>query len=202
MLVVGSAASEVHTCICRRMLGGVDAPPRRRLLVFTNGTFSLASRIPRGGSTTPAHGTKVVTASTTRSATAERPAVQDVPVEDLGRASLSDLGVAISEAIAEFEDRYGPLAPAELRLCVDSLSPLLDVHGEQAVFEFLVLATRYVREFRGMGHFHLPVEREARVARLLAPLFDGVVEVGGSAEAPRQRWHLRDGDVTSQWLPL
>lgn len=202
MLVVGSASSEVHTHICRRMLGGVDAPPRRRLLVFTNGTFSLESRIPRGGSTTPAHGTKVVTAATTRSATAERAAARNVPVEDLQRTSLADLGVAISEAVAEFEERYGPLAPAELRLCVDSLSPLLDVHGERAVFEFLVLATRYVREVSGMGHFHLPVEREARVARLFAPLFDGVVEVGGPAETPRQRWHLREGGATSQWLPL
>lgn len=198
VLVVGSVPPEVSVHHCRRLLGTSTEPPRRRLFVFTNGTFDLASRLPQAGPVAPGS-TEVITAATTRSAAAQVGPGPDVPAVELGEAaSLPELGIAISEAIERFEARHAPLEPAEVRLCLDSLSPLLDAYGEQATFEFLAVVAARVRSVTGMAHVHLPVERDARVARLLAQPVDAVVEVRVRGDEPQQRWHL-DG-LTSGWL--
>jgi hypothetical protein len=199
VLVVGGGSKAVHVDMCRQLLGDDDAGPRRRLQVFTDGTVAVDEHVPGGA---PAEVTRIVTASTTRStaATASQPSGGDVV--ELDDASLADVGVAVVGVTEAFERRYGRLGPTELRVGVDSLAPLLDVHGERAVFQFLVLATGYVRQFDGLGHCHLPVDREAYVVRLLAPLFDAVVEVRVRNGRPQQRWHLDGGDVASPWLSL
>lgn len=121
---------------------------------------------------------------------------------ELEDASLGDIGVAITEAVEGVHRRHAPLEATELRVGVDSLAPLLDAHGEAAVFAFLVVATQYLRTFDALGHFHLPAERDSYAARLLAPLFDIVVEVRARNGQSQQRWHLDDGAVTSRWLSL
>jgi hypothetical protein len=200
VLVVGGGSREVHATACRRLMGDESAGVRHRLLVFTNGTFAVDPRIPQGaerlGDTT------VITAAATRSAVAKGVASSDLNVVELDGASLAELGGSIVDAVGRIEDRHGPLEPTQLRIGIDSLSALLDAHGERAVFQFLVVATRYVRSVDGLGHFHLPVDREAYVARLLAPLFDAVVEVRVRSGRSEQRWHLDDGAVTSQWLSI
>lgn len=200
VLVTGDASTEIHTAICRRLLGDGTGTHRRRLLVFTNGTFGLAARLGPDGLD---HGdTKVITSSTTRSAVVESVPSPTFDVVELGDASLADLGLAIVAAFQRTEKRHGPPDPAELRFGLDSLSPLLDAHGEEAVFEFLTLLTGYLRANDALGHVHLPVERDAFVARLLSPLFDAVVEVRVRDGRRQQRWHLDDGTATSRWLSI
>jgi hypothetical protein len=200
VLVTGSGSKEVHTAMCRRLLGEESVEPRHRLLVFANGTFAIDERLPHGGA--DGGDTQVLTASATRSTTAAASRTTGLDVVDLGDASLSELGAGIVEAVEGFERRHGRLDATELRVGVDSLSPLLDVHGERAVFNFLLVASAYLREFEALGHVHLPVTRESYVVQLLAPLFDAVVEVRVRAGQPQQRWHIDGGDVTSRWLSL
>jgi hypothetical protein len=200
VLVTGSGSKEVHTAMCRRLLGEESVEPRHRLLVFTDGAFAVDERLPHGGS--DGGDMQVLTASATRSTTATPSRTTGLDVVDLGDASLSELGAGIVEAVEGFERRHGRLDATELRVGVDSLSPLLDVHGERAVFNFLLVASAYLREFEALGHVHLPVTRESYVVQLLAPLFDAVVEVRVRAGQPQQRWHIDGGDVTSRWLSL
>lgn len=200
VLVAGDAVGGVHTEICRRLLGDESMERRRRILVFTNGTFGLDTRLPPTG--LRGEDTKVITTSNTRSAIVESVPSPSIDVVDLEDASLADLGLAIVDAIESIDDGDEPLEPAELRFGLDSLSPLLDSHGEQAVFEFLTIVTRYLRAYDALGHVHLPIERDAYVARLLAPLFEAVVEVRVRDGQKQQRWHLDDGAVTSRWLSL
>ena len=227
VLVVGAVPSDVHVGLCRRMLGERTDPPRQRLLVFTNGTVTMGSRIPGAGTaagagfesgTSPgtnagvggtngasgaAEGeTHVITTATARSTASVAGGDRGVPVVDLAGPSLAELGTAISEVFEGLERRHGSLEPAQLRFCLDSLSPLLDAHDEAAMFQFLVLLTGYVRAMDGMGHFHLPLPRQTYAARLVAPLFDAVVELRVGVGEPEHRWHLQEDGVTSQWLPL
>lgn len=199
VLVTGDTSSDVHVGICRRLLGD-ESKHRRRLLVSTNGTSGLDSRLPAGG--LGSDDTEVIVASATRSAVAQTASPRGIDVVDLEDATPVDLGFAIVDAFEALEARHDPPEPAELRFGLDSLSPLLDAHGEQVVFEFLALVTRYVQANDALGHVHLPVERESYVARLLAPLFDAVVEVRVMDGQRQQRWHLDDGAVTSRWLSI
>lgn len=199
VLVTGDAPPELHAGICRRLLG--DASRRRhRLLVLANGTFELDTRLPGDG---PGGGdTEVITTSATRSAAVQPASAPSVGVTELDDPALSDLGVAIVDAFRAVEERHGSLDPAELRFGLDSLSPLLSAHGEQAVFEFVAVLVGCVRAHGALGHVHLPVDRDGYEARLLASLFDAVVEVRTMDGRQQHRWHLDDGALTSRWLPI
>lgn len=198
VLVTGDTTAAAHTDICRRLLGEGSDGRRHRVLVFTNGTFGLDDRLPDGG----AGDTEVITTSTKRSATVESVPSAGFDTEELEGCSLTDLGLAIVDAFERIEEAHGPLDPAELRFGLDSLSPLLDAHGEEVLFEFLTILTRYLRAYEALGHVHLPVDREEYVAKLVAPLFQAVVEVRVRDMETEQRWHLDDGAVTSRWLSI
>lgn len=198
VLVTGKAPRAIHADICRRLLGAADNE-RRRVLVFANGTYGLEDRLPAGGQRADS---RVILAGATRSAAVESGSQGDVDLAETGDAALDAIGVAIVEACRDLDDRFGPFEPAELRVGLDSLCPLLDAHGEQAVFQFLTVLTRYLRVNDALGHAHLPVDRNDEAVRLLGPLFDALVEVRAGDGTGQHRWHLDDGDLTSRWLPI
>lgn len=206
ILVTGANASEGHVDLCRQMLGADSVEPRRRIIVNTNGTTSLDARLPTERGTVP--DTTLITATTTRSSVPAATASSGpgfpecVDLVDMADASLADIGVAITEAAERVQRRHAPLRPTELRLGLDSLTPLLDGFGEEPVFTFLVVATRYLRSLDALSHFHLPADRDEYVARLLAPLFDVVVEVRSIDGVRQQRWHVDDGAITSPWVEI
>lgn len=198
ILVVGQGGTDAHVEACSRLVG--EARPRRRLFVFTDSAQGLERRLPPGehdgGSVRVVDCTSAV-----RSAAATAAASSGPERETVALADLAALGEAINDSIEEFERHSGGFEPAELRVCVDSLRPLLAEHGDREVFRFLHALTDRVREARGMGHFHVPVARDEETARLLEPLFDAVVEVR-AGPTPEQRWHLRSRNITTDWLPL
>lgn len=204
LLVVGAGNDRTHADACRRLLGD-DETDRRRLFVFTD-----RSGCSVDDETTSGTGTRVVEYATrTRGAAAAQPsetAGSAAGPQAPGRREVVDdlpsLGRAVGEAVADFEDDTAGMAPAQLRLCVDSLRPLLDEHDEQAVFRFLHAMTGDVRAVRGMGHYHLPVAYDDATVRTLAPLFDAVVEIRSQGADAQQRWHLREAGVTTDWLGL
>ena len=53
-----------------------------------------------------------------------------------------------------------------------------------------------------MGHVRLSRPLGAESVRLLAPLFDAIIELRLDGTEAVHRWHFRDAEVTSEWLPI
>lgn len=199
LLVVGAASGDTHTDACSRLLG--DAPgSRTRVFVSTDGNCGTADRDARvSGDYHVKYATTTRGAVAAAGSTADGPTLGDpdmtVTVDD-----LSSLGRAVGDAIDEAGG--DTLTSAELRLCFDSLGPLLEDHDEQDVFRFLHALTSEVRSVRGMGHYHLPAPLDNRAVRTLRPLFDAVVEIRSQGDGAQQRWHLNEADITTDWLDL
>ncbi|NGM68410.1 hypothetical protein G6M89_05205 [Natronolimnobius sp. AArcel1] len=137
--------------------------------------------------------------STTATANSSTVAPSRVTVD-----TLADLGIAISSAIEYFDTDAGGLEPAELRVGIDSLLPLLEATDRETVFTFLHLTTGRATAADGMVHCHLPVERDATVVSVFSSLFDIVLEVRAHPEGYEERWRVTDSacDDThhSHWI--
>ena len=202
LLVVGTAPDFVHEAVCREMLGDSTTQTRRRLIVTTDREVSIAcTLLSTAAQQLDPTTVKVLSFNgATRSTTAHAPPPEtQIPINHVAGTTLTDLGIAISDAIAEFEAQAPDLAPAELRVCLDSLTPLID-YGRETVFQFLDLLNGRIRHASGMGHVHLPVERDSELVHLLAPVFDAVVELRVQENEPQQRWHLTEADLSSGWM--
>lgn len=202
LLVVGSDHEPTCSDACRRLLGCGGTEPRRRLVVAADTSVDvIRDRLPAVSATpngtrdtiidweTPTRSVAATTGETPSSARTVR-----VEGDDLAR-----LGIEIHETVVGdgFESE-----PGSLRLCFDSLTPLLARYDHETVFRFLHLVTGTVDRARGMGHFHLPVGRNAEAARVVAPLFDAVVELRTDAGHAEQRWHVPEEALTTDWLPI
>lgn len=211
LLVVGSRMPEAHRLACRQFLGEASAGPRRRLFALTDPCSGIEERLP-DAATDPDSLRVVRYAAENRSATAVQtdpstPCPQ--PAEEAGgrderdeHDDISEFGLAVSRAIAEFEATGDGLSPAELRLCVDSLTPLLSEYESETAFRFLHLLTERVRSVDGMAHYHLTTDLESRTVGLIEPLFDAVIELCLHDGELHQRWYLRDSGLTTGWLQL
>ena len=115
---------------------------------------------------------------------------------------LAELGIEISNAIDEFERESGALSSGELRVCLDSLTPLVETHDHESLFRFLHVLTGRIKTVNGMGHFHLPAEMDSRAVRTLLPVFDAAIELRMIGSDVEQRWHLVQRNVTTEWLSL
>jgi hypothetical protein len=199
LLVAGAASGATHADACSRLLGDRRAD-RTRVFVATDSHCATAERDAQTSGDW-----LVEYAAPTRGATAATSPTADGPTLP-GRATevsvddLPSLERAVDDAIAAAG--RDSLAPAELRLCFDSLAPLVDEHDEQTVVRFLHGLTSEIRSVRGMGHYHLPAALDSRVVRTLRPLFDGVVEIRTQGERAQQRWHLNEADISTDWLDL
>lgn len=127
------------------------------------------------------------------------PTLREVSVDS---DDLRDLGVAVEETIEGFEEEVEHISPAELRVCFDSLTPLVNDYEERDVRRFLLGLTETVERVDGMGHYHLPARYDSEVVDSLSPLFDAVVEVRRADGEIQQRWHLRNPEITTDWLSL
>lgn len=194
VLVTGAGAGDAHGEACVRLLGD-SVGDRRRAVVATE----------RGGCVPthalPADARTVHYETATRSAAAAPDAREFAPAPDRV-ADLASLGDAVTDLVEDADRDVGGLAPAQFRLCVDSLRPLLEEYDERELFRFLHAVTADVRAARGMAHYHLPLSYDTETVQTLAPLFDAVVEVREGGSGARQRWHLSDAALDTEWLPL
>ncbi|WP_435153599.1 DUF7504 family protein [Haladaptatus sp. DFWS20] len=202
---------------CNRFLGESQTEPRQRLLVRTDGEnhHTHAACAGLGSATDCTSGsndgtTKVIERVThTRGAAMASNAGYEGAGTDtepettvLTSRSLPRLGITISEVIDEFDRECGGLESGELRVCFDSLTPLLEEYDQESVFRFLHILTARIRHVNGMAHFHLPAEMDSTIINTLAPVFDAVVEVRTTGGLAEQRWQLVQQDVTTDWLSL
>jgi hypothetical protein len=215
LLVLGNVPDEMYARASAQMLGDQNAdPPRRRLLALADGNEQqIRERLADTGSQSP-EWTRVVvysTASRTAAVDGTDEATGTAPGGPLGMlqsraevvdGTITDLGVAVSTVIDEFDRAADGLEAAELRLAFDLLPVLLAEHDIESVFRFTHVLTHHIRDVDGMGHFWLPKSMSSDTARTLAPLFDATIELRLDGGALKQRWHFRDLDMTSDWLPV
>lgn len=190
ILLVGAETTGVHQTACRRLLGGTEQESRYRLFVTGDGDGDGCGC--DGGATTELVRT-VDFSSGVLEADAE-------PGES--QPSLGALGIEIVETIDEFADAADGFSPSELRVCVDSLVPLLQEYDSEAVFRLLHVTTSRVDQARGMGHYHLPLSSDHDAVNLLEPMFDAIVTVRSRRGTDEHQWYLRDADTTTDWLEL
>ncbi|WP_339105058.1 hypothetical protein [Haloterrigena salinisoli] len=209
VLVVGAVRTEQRRDVCQRLLGQATAQPRRRVLVSTTGEGHNMSHLVDTDDSEPATTTRVSYETHSRSAAASDNSAQSmesVSVSDdespITTATLADLGIAISDAIKEFEHDDTSLAPGELRVAVDSLVPLLEEYGAERVFKFAHLTNGRTRDADGMIHYHLPMDRDSDVVSVLTPVFDIVIELRERNGVFQERWTINDGDHSSGWLSI
>lgn len=204
ILLVGAEPPDAHTSICHRLLGEAESEPRCRLFV-TNSRGRVATdgqrvtddhcatddRCATDEATVPVR--TIDYSELTIAESADVDAVSD-------RTPLGTLGIEIIETVDELDDDVDGLEPSELRVCVDSLVPLLEEHTAEKVFRLLHMTTSRVEHVHGMGHYHLPLDRDHEAVRLLEPMFDVVVEVRACGGSYQQRWELRDRESPTDWI--
>ncbi|GAB3025517.1 DUF7504 family protein [Natronobiforma cellulositropha] len=209
ILLVGESATQAHKAACHRLLGESGDDPRYRLFVVTE-----RPRNSHGFDCTCSGGhgheetmTRVIVRAADETDEHDTVLGEDgndsaVSQSVVGTELLSVLGSEVIDTVTAFDEDADGLEPSELRVCVDSLAPLLVDHRPENVFRLLHVITSWVRQVNGMGHFHLPVALEHDAVNLLEPLFDAIVEVRANGGTNEQRWHLRDQRTSSEWLPL
>jgi len=195
LLVVGGSSDVAHAEACDRFLGD-EIGDRRRTFVSTERSSCVSADVCGDDADLIRY------ESPTRSAAATTGTADGSELPTDGVSGLSELGAAVVDSIRATDEEVGGLEPAQFRLCLDSMRPLLEEHTEREVFRFLHAVTNEVRAADGMGHYHLPVGYDSETVRTLEPLFDAVVEVRAGPDGAQQRWHLRDVDADSDWLPL
>lgn len=207
VLVVGSVRAAQRQSICRRLLGQATARARRRVLVSTTGESDDISDLLETDPETDTSLTCVRYATQARSAAASsahtssmEPDAPSIDGSPMTTTTLSELGIAIASAIDSFEAESDGLEPAELRVGVDSLVPLLEAYDTERVFKFLHLTNGWVRDSDGMVHYHLPMDRDSDVVTVLAPLFDIIIELRDRDGVAQERWSIDDGDLRSGWV--
>lgn len=217
ILLVGTDALDAA---CERLLGESSAGPRYRLFVTADAGPATAHAKLSSVQSGPYSDEVVVVNwnADVRGAAATDgddwngdpsagPSVRDsdgLPFRDVfvDNDDLRDLGTAVEDAVESFETESGGLSPAELRVCFDSVTPLVADHEYRDVRRFLLGLTETVERADGMAHYHLPAEYDSETVETLEPLFDAVVEVRHAESEVEQRWHLRDPDITTDWLAL
>lgn len=192
ILLVGTETTSAHQTACRRLLGGTGQEPRYRLFV-TDEKNATGSGCDGG-----AEAERVKTVEYT-----SEPLEAKLDAESgENQPSLGALGIEIVETVDEFADEADGFDPSELRVCVDSLVPLLQEYDSEAVFRLLHVTTSRVSHARGMGHYHLPLEPDHDAVNLLEPMFDAIVTVRSRSGTDEHQWYLREADTTTDWLEL
>ncbi|MFA9415920.1 hypothetical protein [Natrinema sp. HArc-T2] len=201
VLVVGSVRPAHRQDTCQRLLGCPTDRVRRRVLVSTTeGPHPVSHHVDATG---PETLSVISYDARARSATATTPSTSpSIEPSTTDVDTLSELGIAIASAIDTFEADTDSLEPAELRVGIDSLLPLLEEYGQQHVFKFLHLINGRTQDATGMVHYHLPVERDARIVPTLPPLFDIVVELREHDSEFQERWIIHDGTDSSGWVSV
>lgn len=200
LLITGEVPDEVSAKASRKFFGRADR--RFRVLALTDrGVEDADARLPEDASFDDPTTWLVDHRTGERSvpATAADVTADLSPPETDDARALRD---EIHAAISFYEERADGLDPAELRVGVDSLFPV--VEEDRATTEHVLRTLgATVRGVDGMAHYHLRVPDDDAVAEDLGSLFDARVEL---RKRPRrnaeQRWHAPEIDAHTPWMEL
>lgn len=216
LLVVGNVTQEIHQLACRQLMGD-PSMHRQRLFVVTDESSTDVQTALADGTHHRDHVIDYVTnyrsatesgSSTHCSATetgltsATETGIETATASYSSVSSLPDLVAGIVGTIQDIARDAEPLTQGELRVCIDSLSPLVEPNHREVLLRLVWYTAIVTRRRQGMVHIHLPVARRTELASLFEPLIDAVVELRVTDGVPQQRWHLIDATVTSDWTGL
>lgn len=198
VLVAGVASDAVLDSLGSRLLGEPTADrPRLRVVGALNRVplSRVVDRVARAGE--EAATGHVVTTDAHRATLAapagdapDRPPVTTVDDES---AFVERFPAVVEDLV----DERGGVAPAELRVGVDSLRALGEAGVDAA--PFVARLRDLLKTYRGLGHVVLPAEPAAESA--LADEVDVVVELRTRGGTPEHRWRLPEHDCRTDWLP-
>lgn len=198
LLLVGAGCEEAHLAASRRLLGSDDTDSGRdRLLVMAGADTDEQTRL---STVEPETVVTLHHGGFTRGAVAS-----GVPNDAFGSGvsdGLETLEREVDDAVSGIEATHGSFEPSQLRVCVDSLVPLVDEYGLQATYAFLRRLTDVVRERRAMAHYHLQVPLDDSHVKALTPLFEAVIELRDGPDGPEQRWQLTEYGVSTDWIGI
>ncbi len=187
LLLLTGVDGESRRAACQRLLGDAGAGPRKRLFV------GIGTEPTPPGPSAAGDARRIRYRTPTRSAAAAN-AGTGPDVRTVG-GGLPDLKRAIDEEVRAFAGAE----PGTVRLCLREGDSLLAAHDEEAVFRFLHGLGGTARDAAAMAHVHLAAPADSDAVRTLVPLFDAVIE---TREGGQQRWHLREPELTTDWLSL
>lgn len=215
LLVVGDAPRDLFTRASSQLLGDAEAL-RHRVLAVTDATSeSIAERLP-DADTTPrplpettrilnhAGAPRSVTAATNPEASVEFAGIQETRIAD---PELQGLQSGLVDAIDAVADGVTNLQPADLRVGVDSLGPLVEHHGEDAVRRCLNMVGGHVRRYDGMAHYVLAEDYDSQRVQAFASDVDAIIELRAVDPVEhdhdaQQRWHVPRRGLVTEWTPL
>ncbi|WP_135852935.1 DUF7504 family protein [Halorussus salinus] len=200
ILLTGEVPDAVSARASRYLFGSADR--RFRVLALTDQTIRNAdTRLPTDTSRDAPETWVIDQRSGERSVPAT--ARGFMPDSDtLQTDDAQQLCDEVQAAISFYAEETDGLDPAELRVGVDSLFPL--VREDRATTE-RVLRTlcATVRGVQGMAHYHLRVPDDDDLVTELGDLFDARVELRKRPRRnPEQRWHALDIDAVTPWMEL
>ena len=202
VLVVGDVPHCISRTVRQRLFGDDTTQQRHRIYVSTGAESSPPLSINQR-EIDPIHWAFINYTTEMRSVT-QTAFTTPNPLPNLSTtqecATLSELGVTISNSIAEMESHCDGFAPAQLRVGFDSLTPIVE-EDESTAFRFLHLLIERVIAVDGMIHCPLHYPLDSRLVRLYGSLFDAIIELRVNDGEAQQRWHFTACDIYSTWLP-
>lgn len=215
LLLVGDAPRSIFTRASAQLFGDADAM-RYRILAVTDATSqSIADRLPDPNTTPrPLSETTHVLNHTAvpRSITCvDDPSTPDT-LSDIRETQIADpqlrgLQSALVEALVDASNDADVLRPADVRVGLDSLDPLVGHYGIDVVRNCLRTVGRQVHDYDAMAHYALRKPYESEAAQALAEQMDAVIELRAvdpdeHDHDAEERWHIDSEDLQMQWTPL
>lgn len=200
ILVTGEVPTEVSARVSRYLFG--RELRRFRILALTDQTITNAdARLPDEASFEDPETWTIDQRRGERSVPAT---ARDFTsgLDSLQTDDAQQLCNEIQTAISFYDEKVDGLDPAELRVGIDSLYPLLEQDSD-TVGRVLRTLGATVRGVHGMGHYHLRISPDDEIVDELMPLFDARVEL---RKRPRQnteqRWYAPELDAKTPWMEL
>lgn len=203
LLLVGTPDRATRAAATDRLMGETDVPVRRRrMFVFTDNTYVGEEFVDEAAQDVHVVAREQATRGAAAAATgvAAPTAGGGVTRQQVDGERLGELSWAVGRGMRQLDAETA--RPGELRVCVDSLTPLVDEHSYHERMQFLHTITNRVRAASGMGHYHLSARYDDDIVADLEPLFDAVIDLRVAEGRPEHRWHIGARDLDSGWLPL
>lgn len=215
LLVAGDATRDAFTRASGQLFGDDDVL-RYRVLAVTDATpRSVADRLPESRATprplpettrllSHAGAPRSITSDSDSAVPSDLARVRETRISD---PELRGMQSELVDAIAAVAAEADKLGPADLRVGVDSLTPLVDHHGADVVRRCLDAVGGHVRKHDGMAHYVVTDEYDSERVQRLLPSADAVVELRSVdpdeyGHGAQQRWHVPERDITTDWTPL
>lgn len=171
VLVMAAAEAGNVDSVCRSLLAPTDGTEQAVVLSLTDGVDGCLDRL---GDTA---GLSTVHIITTRQGSSATTVTEGETTEIVTRrvddpSDLPRLGIAASQAVT------GSDTGGRIRVCIDSLTAMLQYADRGRVYRFVQVLQDRLAQADTLAHYHMnPAAHDAQTIETLRQLFEAVVEV-------------------------